>query len=42
MRKDVMALTLKAYQEEEVRKEMDMETRTCSLLIFMIAYHFMN
>lgn len=35
-------MTLKVYQEEEVRKEMGMETRTPSIFIFMIAYHYMN
>jgi hypothetical protein len=36
-----MALTLKDYQEEEGRKEMDWETKTL-ILIFMISYHYMN
>lgn len=36
--KDIMALTLKEYQEEEGRKEMDLETRTL-ILIFMVSLH---
>lgn len=38
--KDITALTLMEYQEEEIGK-MDLETRSLTL-IFMISYHHMN